>query len=377
MIYDLIVLGIGGFGGSACYHAARRGASVLGLEQFTPVHDRGSSHGETRIIRQAYLEHPDYTPLAVRAYDYWRDLERQTSRTLYTPQGLLISGSPRGEAVAGTKLAATQHGLPLQEFSRDEAQRRFTAFRFPADHAAVFEANAGTLAVEDCNRAHLDMAKRHGADLRFQTPVTSWKSDGRTVTVRTEEEEFTANKLIVTAGAWASRCLADLNIPLSVMRKFVGWFRVRPEFADEALAAPTYLIELGDRTFYGFPSLDGTSMKVAEHSGGQPVSDPLHVDRNANAEDVTPLADFIRQCVSVAEPAMVRHSVCMYTLTPDRNFIVDRHPHYENVVLGCGFSGHGFKFTSVLGDVLAELALIGTTDAPIGFLSVKRAALKK
>lgn len=376
MSYDLIVLGLGGFGSSACYHAARRGATVLGLEQFTPAHDRGSSHGETRIIRQAYLEHPDYVPLAVRAYDYWHDLERQTGRTLFTPQGLLISGSAEGEAVPGTKLAARQHGLPLEQFTHDEAQRRFAAFRFPSDHEAVFEANAGYLAVEDCTRSHLELAQRHGAELRFQTPVVSWESNGSTVTVRTEREEFTAKKLIITAGAWAAQCLQDLNIPLSVLRKFVGWFRVRPECTDQALSVPCFCFEVGTRFFYGFPSLDGTSMKIAEHSGGQPVADPSHVDRGQTAEDVVPLAQFIRDCLPVAEPTLLRHSVCMYTLTPDRHFIVDRHPQFENVVLACGFSGHGYKFTSVLGDVLAELALVGETKAPIGFLRLDRAALK-
>ncbi len=374
--YDVIVLGLGGFGSSAACHAAQRGAKVLGLEQFTPAHDRGSSHGETRIIRQAYLEHPDYVPLAVRAYDEWQRLEEETGRTLFTKQGLLIAGTPDGEAVPGTMLAAETHSLPLERFSHREAQQEFAAFRFPETHEAVFEANAGYLAVEECVRAHLEIAERNEADLRFETPVTSWTSNGRTVTVRTDREEFTANKLILTAGAWASRSLAELQIPLNVVRKFVGWFRVRPEFAETARNIPCFCFEIGPRFFYGFPSLDGETMKVAEHLSGDPVADPAQVDRRAHAADVALLAEFLDDCLPIVEPTLVRHSVCLYTLTPDRHFIVDRHPQFENVILACGFSGHGFKFTSALGDILAELALTGETDAPIGFLKLDRPGLK-
>jgi monomeric sarcosine oxidase len=375
-MYDVIVLGLGGFGSSAAYHAARHGANVLGLEQFTPAHDRGSSHGETRIIRQAYLEHPDYVPLAIRAYDFWQNLERESGRTLLTQQGLLISGTADSDAVAGTKFAAAKHQLPLEELSHDEVQRRFTPFRFPAEHQAVFETNGGYLTVEDCVRSHLELAERHGAELRFDSPIVSWTSDGRTATVRTKRDEFTAKRLIIAAGAWASRCLADLDVPLRVVRKFVGWFRVRPEFAEQARAIPCFCFEINSRFFYGFPSLDGETIKVAEHTGGQPVDDPSQVDRSCTDADVAPLAGFIRDCLPFAEPALVRHSVCLYTLTPDHHFIVDRHPQHENVVVACGFSGHGFKFTSVLGDALAELALGGKTDAPIGFLGLNRPGVR-
>jgi sarcosine oxidase len=374
--YDVVVLGIGGFGSAACCHAARRGANVLGLEQFTPAHDRGSSHGETRIIRQAYFEHADYVPLLLRAYDLWRDLERQTERRLLTQAGLLISGPADRTAVPGTKQAARQHQLPLEEMSAEEAQRRFPQFRFPDDHEVVFEAAAGYLAVEECTRAHMELAERLGADLRFQTPAASWESDGRTVTVRTDREKFHGKTLILTAGPWAARCLGGLDVPLRVVRKYVGWFPVRPERADVCRGGPTFFFELGERQFYGFPSLDGRTMKMAEHTGGQTVDDPHVVERGQSPQDVAPMAKFVERCLPAVEPTPVRHSVCMYTLTPDHHFIVDRHPHFENVFVACGFSGHGYKFTPVLGDVLAELALTGRTNAPIGFLRMDRPALK-
>ncbi len=375
--YDVIVLGLGGFGSAACCQAARRGANVLGLEQFTPAHDRGSSHGETRIIRQAYFEHPDYVPLLLKAYELWHDLEQQTNRKLFTRAGLMVSGLPDSQAVSGTKLAADQHHLPLERLSSSQARRRFPQFRFPAEHDVVFEFAAGHLAVEECTRSHIDMAERHGADLRFQAPVWSWESDGRIVTVRTEREEYSANSLILTAGPWAARCLDGLNVPLEVVRKYVGWFPVRPEFREIAQQGPTFFFEVGSQQFYGFPSLDGQTLKMAEHSGGQPVDDPARVDREQTAADCAPLAAFLSEHIPAVEPDPARHSVCMYTRTPDQHFIVDRHPEFPNVILACGFSGHGYKFTPALGDVLAELALTGRTDAPIGFLSLDRPALRR
>lgn len=375
--FDVIVLGLGGFGSAACYHAARRSATVLGLEQFTPAHDRGSSHGETRIIRQAYFEHPDYVPLLIRAYDLWDELANQTGKTLFSRVGLMISGRADGEAVPGTRLAAQQHGLPLEHLTRNDAQRRFPLFSIPEDHEVVFEANAGFLAVEDCTRAHLEMAGRHGADLRFQTPAVSWESDGRTATVRTEREEFAAKQLIITAGPWASQCLNGCNVPLTVVRKFVGWFPLRRESSSNAQDGPTFFFEIGCQQFYGFPSVDNATLKAAEHSGGEPINDPALVDRRQLPGDAIALSTFLRQCLPAVEPTPVRHAVCLYTRTPDLHFIIDRHPQFENVVFGCGFSGHGYKFTAVLGDVLADLALTGRTDAPIGFLSANRAALQQ
>lgn len=374
--YDVIVLGVGGFGSSACYHAARRGASVLGLEQFTPAHDRGSSHGETRIIRQAYFEHADYVPLLIRAYELWDDLERQTGRKLFYRVGLMISGRPDGAAVRGTRLAAIQHNLPLESVTAGDAERRFPAFRIPDDHDVVFEANAGYLKVEDCTNAHIDLAERYGADLRFQTPVTSWESDGRTITVRTDREEFTGKQLVLAAGAWSSRCLGGLNVPLTVIRKYIAWFPVRPEHRALIQQSPTFFYELGPRQFYGFPSIDGMALKMAEHTGGDPVDDPSSIDRGQSPADVAPLSNFLRHAIPGVDPTPARHSVCMYTRTPDLHFVVDRHPRFENVVIACGFSGHGYKFTSVLGEVLADLALEGRTSAPIDFLSVNRPALR-
>ena len=370
--YDVIVLGVGGMGSAACQQLASRGARVLGLEQFQLVHDRGSSHGETRIIRQAYFEHPDYVPLLLRTYELWRQLEQSTGRTLFDQVGLVMSGIADGETISGAKTSANLHHLTIEELTASAANRRWPAFSFPDEHAVVFEPVAGMLRVEACVQAHLDRATGQGAEIHANEQVLSWTSTGNSVSVQTDRGEYSAGNLVITAGAWASRSLQDLGLPLQVLRKFVGWFPIRqgPYRSDQGM--PTYFFELPHGTFYGFPSIDGQTVKMAEHSGGQPVDDPTLVDRALHDFDLPRLSGFLQDHLPGLSPTPVRHSVCQYTMTPDQHFIVDRHPQWPNVALAAGFSGHGFKFAPVIGEALADLAWNQSTQLPIGFLSLGR-----
>jgi sarcosine oxidase len=384
--FDCIVLGVGGFGSGALYHLARRGVRVLGIEQFGVAHDRGSSHGETRIIRKAYFEHPDYVPLLHRAYELWHELERETGRKLLHPVGLFIAGNPACESVAGTLLAAQRHNLPVERLTPDEARRRFPGFAFRDDFEIVFEPQAGYLEVENCVAAHVAAAVGHGAALRTNEAVLSWKSDGQRVEVQTDRGAYSAGSMVITAGPWAARVLdagtpADAGSPgramwdtcLRVVRKPVFWFAADTAF-DVARGTPTFFFETEAGQFYGFPRIDGRTIKVAEHTQGDAVADPLTVDRGQHENDLVRVSEFLRECLPGVHPIPDRHSVCMYTKTPDSHFCIDRHPQWKNVAIGAGFSGHGFKFTTVLGEALADLALEGTTNLPIGFLSAKRYA---
>ncbi len=380
-VFDTIVLGVGGFGSGAVYHLAQRGLRVLGLDRFGPAHDRGSSHGETRIIRKAYFEHPDYVPLLLRAYDLWADLEAESQQRLFWQCGLMLAGLPDSEAISGARLSASQHGLTIENLSASAATQRWPGFRVPESFDAVFEPDAGFLKVEDCVRTHLDRATAHGATLLFDEPVISWSSTGREVRVRTANREFVAASLVITAGSWAASVLADLKLPLQVLRKPIFWFETTSPTYNLDASMPTFYFEMPPavghvsnvpQTFYGFPSLDRRVLKVAQHSGGDIVVDPLLVDRQPRDSDVQPIADFLKTCLPNVRPQPARHSTCLYTITPDRHFVVDRHPEFSNVVIGCGFSGHGFKFTSVLGSVFADLATTGHTELPIDFLSLAR-----
>ena len=374
--YDCIVLGVGGFGSGASYHLAKRGARVLGIERFGIAHDRGSSHGETRIIRKVYIEHPDYVPLVLRAYEMWDELGLECGRTLRHQFGLLLAGLPDGEAIAGSKLATRLHGVAIEEVELSEARRRFPGLRFPDDFAVAFDSDAGYLEVENCVQAHIERALDRGAVLQTGETVLDWNARGNTVQVRTDKGQYEAARMIVTAGAWSGTILADLSIPLSVVRKPVFWHEVTTRDYDASSGAPAVYFEWPDHTIYAFPCLDGKTIKVSEHTGGQPVSDPLALDRESHPADVQPVSDFLHRCLPGVRPQPSRHNMCMYTLTPDQNFIIDRHPQHQNVVIGAGFSGHGFKFTTVLGEALADLCLDGQTKHPIEFLSIGRESLR-
>jgi sarcosine oxidase len=370
--FDAIVIGLGGFGGAAFDQLARRGLRVAGIEQFEIAHDRGSSHGETRIIRKAYFEHPDYVPLLLRAYDLWRELEHDSAARLVHQVGLMIAGPAGGEAVPGARLARQLHGVPLEDVSTSDAAGRFPGFRIPDGSEIVFEPDAGFLEVEKCVRAQVERGIRAGGVARTNETVRRWSSDGMTVSVETDRGQYRAERAVIAAGPWAGGVLRELNLPLRVKRKPVVWWPVRSNVYDQSRGAPTFYFEQGEHAFYGFPSTDGTTVKLAEHTGGETVDDPSTVDRTLREDDVQPLATFIRECMPELHDRPARHSVCLYTLTPDQHFIVDRHPGFPNVAIAAGFSGHGFKFTPVIGQALADLVIDGATRLPIGFLGLSR-----
>lgn len=374
--YDAIVLGVGGFGSSACYHLATRGIRVLGLDQYSLVHDRGSSHGETRIIRLAYFEHPDYVPLLRRAYQLWDELERSTEQTLFRKTRLMLAGPPDGEAISGALRAAEQHQLSVETMTADAAQQRFPDFRLPPDHHVVLEPDAGLLYAERCVQTHIDEARRAGATIQGEVPVLGWRREGANLLVETPHGCFGAARLIITAGAWTNRLLAEAGLPLTVVRKFVGWYQTEAGAYSVDRGYPTFYIEYGDGAYYGFPSLDGRSIKFAEHTGRDVVTDPATVDRSAQTADRERLEPFRQAVLPKTRAILDRHSVCLYTLTPDHHFVIDHHPQDDGVIVAAGFSGHGFKFTSVVGEILADLAWNGRTDAPIEFLRWNRPALQ-
>jgi len=370
--FDVIVIGVGGFGSSALYHLAKRGQKVLGLDQFGVAHDLGSSHGETRIIRQAYFEHVDYVPLLQRAYELWDQVSEHVGKTLFHRCGLVLAGPSNSAVLAGTREAAALYQLKVDEVSRADAVQRFSSYHFPEDFNILFERNAGFLDVEDCVSGHIRMATGMGAVLRTQERVLKYSIEGDSVRVETDRETYLANRLVITAGPWASRILGELGVPLQVIRKPVFWFPAAAPHFQRAMGNSTFFFDLPEGQFYGFPALGSDLIKVAEHTGGTAVEDPSALDREIHAADLENMVPFLAAHIPHATPRPRRHSVCMYTMSPDHHFLIDRHPEHPQVVFGAGFSGHGFKFTTVIGEVLAELALDGVSQQPIGFLGLAR-----
>lgn len=376
--YDAIVVGAaGGVGSAALLEAARRGLRALGLDRFPPGHDRGSSHGQTRIIREAYFEHPDYVPLVRRALAKWRELEAACGRRLLQSTGLIEIGPSGGEVVSGVLQSAAQHGIAVDTLSPRQVERRFAGLRVPLDLSAVYEPTAGCLFVEACVIAQADEAVKQGAELLTDCPVVAWRVEGSGVIVTTERGVFSGERLIVAAGPWAPQLLRELEVSLVVRRKPLYWYQPNGDDYRADRGCPAFLYELPEGIFYGLSQVDAEGVKLAEHTGGRIVDDPLHVDRALDTEDEARVAQFAADYLPRLTRRLLKHAACMYTLTADRHFIVDRHPLYPQVALTAGLSGHGFKFAPALGEALVDLAIDGRTELPAEFLSCTRPGLRE
>ena len=359
--YDVIVIGLGAMGSAAAFHLARRGRSVLGLDRYTPPHAFGSSHGRTRIIREAYFEHPVYVPLVQRAYELWADLERASGHDLLQITGGLMIGRPDGVLVGGARRSAEQHRLRHELLTAAEVRRRFPALRPADDMVAVWEPRAGILVPEACIAAHLALAFAQGATLRYDEPIVSWQSEGRGVRVTTARGEYRGRALLLTAGAWIRSVVPQLNLPFVVERQVLFWFKPRAHAAMFAPArCPIHLWETSPQEFfYGFPDL-GDGVKIAGHHAGE-TTDPDHLRRFVADEETAAIRVFIDGFVPDANGTLNSTAVCMYTNTPDQHFWIDRHPGCGEVLIASACSGHGFKFSTVIGEALAQLLIDGTS----------------
>lgn len=363
--FDVIVLGVGGIGSSACWHLARRGQKVLGLEQFDLGHALASSHGESRLIRQAYFERPDYVPLLRRAYELWDEVEARTRTKLFHKNGLLIVGPDVARSIVhGVKLSAELHGIPIDAMTGAEAQRRFPWFTVPAGREAVFEPGAGYLEVEACVRAHAQLAIGAGATIKTQEPAIALEASAHGVKVKTVNGTYEAGQLVITAGPWSARFLPRLETKLAVRRVPLFWFAADGQMHAEA-GAPCFGFELEQGFFYGVPAISPRGVKVGLHVPGDVVTNPASLDRSVHQSELAVVRGFVARCLPHVTQTLVHHAACMYTMTPDEDFIVDR---TGRVSFFAGSSGHGFKFASVMGEVLADLALDGQTRHSVEFL---------
>ena len=375
MVFDAIILGLGAMGSAAAYHLAQRGKRVLGFEQFTSPHDKGSSHGGSRIIRQAYWEGAEYIPLVQRSYELWRQLEKDTGMRLVNITGLLVVGSRDGELVRHTIEAGSAHSIPFEVLEAGEISRRFPHFVMQPSDVGVYEPGAGYLVPEDCIRAHLEVGVRNGAEWRFEEKVLSWSADRDQVEVRTDKGEYRAAHLVITAGPWANEALCGV-MPLRVTRQVMAWFEPRGGVAD--FVAEKFPIFVAEDVYdgapaYGFPAVDGPDggVKVAIH-GSDVECTPAGVDRTVSEADIERIRTAVTARIPALDGEVVRAKTCLYTMTPDEHFVIGAHPQAASCAIACGFSGHGFKFASVVGEILADLATTGTTAHPIGLFSPGR-----
>jgi sarcosine oxidase len=373
--YDVIVVGVGAMGSSTCYHLARRGVGVLGLEQFDIPHNRGSSHGASRMIRMAYYEHPDYVPLLRRAYELWDELERVSRQKLLHVTGGLYLGPPEGGLVRGSLESARQHQLEHEMLDHAQLARRFPQFTVPGHWVGMLETMAGFLRPERVIAAYAEAALRLGADLRGQEPLSEWSAGDAGVTVRTPRGEYHAGHLVFCGGPWTSKLVMNLGIPLVVTRQVLGWVWPKTPRLFELGTLPVWAIDIPDGTiYYGFPMHDGTpGFKLAHHAPGA-AADPDRVNREELPADEATFRPALQQYLPQADGPLLALRTCLYTNSPDQHFILGPHPREPRVTMACGFSGHGFKFASVIGEILADLATKGSTDLPARFLEPGRFA---
>ncbi len=370
-VFDAIVVGLGGMGSAALFHLARRGVRVLGIDRFAPPHTEGSSHGETRVIREAYFEHPNYVPLVQRAYALWEELERASGRQLYLKTGGIMIGYPGGTIVEGSRRSALEHRLPFETLTAAEIRARFPGFQPSAGMEGILEPRAGLLYPEACITAHLQLASQAGATVQTNEPVREWGASSAGVDVRTEQGVYRANRLILSGGAWMPELLPGWARQLQIERQVLLWFEaLRPElFAPERF--PIHLWEYeSDRFFYGFPDL-GTGVKLAFHHQGE-IGPREALGAEVTEADIESLRGVVGRYLPEALGRYLRGTVCRYTNTPDGHFLIDRHPAHANVVVASPCSGHGFKFASAIGEALAELALDGRPRLDLDFLSGRR-----
>ena len=366
--FDVVVCGLGAMGSAAVHHLARRRQRVLGLERFAPGHDRGSSHGGTRIIRLGYFEHPSYVPLLRRAYALWRELEIASGQPLLHVTGIAEVGAPDGVLVRGTLASSRLHGLRHEVLAAAQLMRRFPAFQVPPEFVAVIQPDGGFVAVEPAIAAQLELAAAAGADVHHGERVRAIEPRAGGVRVVTDRGTVEAGAAVVTAGPWTGALVGGL--PLRVTREVMGWFE--PTDAARVSTLPVFIIESRHGMHYGIPPHAGSGIKVAKHHHRNETVDPDRCDRLVSADDEALIRAAVADHIPAANGAMLAASTCLYTMTPDGDFLIDRLPGAEHVIVASPCSGHGFKFAPVIGEILADLATTGTTRHDISRFGIGR-----
>jgi sarcosine oxidase len=375
MSCDVAVVGLGGIGSAVVAHCAARGAHVVGIEQFGPAHEYGSSTGKSRMIRKAYFEDPAYVPLLLRAYDLWRELEIGADENLLSRTGLLMVGQAEAAILSGARRAAAEHGLTIGTLSRHDIRKRYPTLKILPNEIGIFEPDGGVLAPERAIEAHLRMGARAGAQLRFGTAVSHWHATDAGFALELADcSRLAARALVLALGPWFEKTLTALGVPLRIQRNVQAWFR--PASASySATTFPPFLLERPGlpAPLYGFPDF-GDGVKAAFHGRG-PANAIEQLDRGVvRQEDVDPIAAAMEEWMPGATQDFLGARVCPYSLTPDEHFVVGHHPEHPGLILCGGFSGHGFKFAPVIGEIAADLALEGGSRHPIDFLSLRRFA---
>jgi sarcosine oxidase len=359
--FDVIVLGGGTMGTAAAWALGKRGLKTLVLEQFQHIHDQGSHGGETRVIRHAYAESPEYVPLVRRADQLWQELEAATGERILVRCGGLELAAPGFTHARAARASADAHGLSYEWLTPDEAMARWPALQLPDDWDALYSPDSGFLLTVPALRAMANAARALGAMVLEQTEAIAWGAEADRVWVDTSLERYEAAALIVAAGAWSTRILAELDLPIRILRKTLWWQEVTDSRPFEPDRFPVFITDSPSGEIYGFPIYGVPGLKIANHAGGD-IVDLQTIDRSAKPGENQDCLELAARVLPGVTAGVVKSAVCLYAMTPDTNFIVDRHPAVPQVAIGAGFSGHGFKFAPAIGELLAGLVVDPVTE---------------
>ncbi|WP_160036405.1 N-methyl-L-tryptophan oxidase [Paenibacillus sp. An7] len=373
MHYDVIVIGAGSMGMAAGYFLAQSGKRTLLVDSFNPPHNRGSHHGDTRIIRHAYGEGVKYVPLALKAQELWNDLEEVTGKQLFLPTGVLNAGYEKSDFIQNIISSSKTYSLKLEILDSIEVNERWPGFTLPDNYIGCFEPTSGVLKCEECIEAYRELAEQNGADIITNSKVKEILIHDERVTIKTDDHTFSADALVVSAGAWSGNLLSmlGLDLPLNPVRKTFAWFDDKEDIYNNQ-KYPAFSFETSEGMYYGFPNIDGAGLKVGRHDGGETMNpDEAIPEFDELEKDATDLKQFLKHYMPSTQQ-LKYGKTCMYTVTPDEDFIIDLHPNYSNIAIASGFSGHGFKFSSVVGQILSELIISGKTEQDISPFSIHR-----
>jgi sarcosine oxidase len=369
---DVAIIGLGAMGSAAVYHLSKLGKSVIGFDLSTPPHTLGSTHGQSRIIREAYFEHPLYVPIVQRSYECWGELQEASGERLLLNTGGLLIGPDNGTLIAGTRLSADRHKLDYEMLSAKQIRKHYPVLHPDDVTVGLWEPRAGILLPEKCVEVYLALAQQQGADLHLGEPVTEWKPDGDGVRIKTKNAEYLATQLVLAPGAWLTDFVPELSLPLTIERQVLYWFDPvdqKDQFGLQRL--PIFAWEyVKDQLFYGFPNL-GDGVKVALHHQGQ-ITDVESIDRNVSSEETDAMRVIIEVTIPDLAGPILRTEVCMYTNTPDGHFLIDFHPDLPQVLIASACSGHGFKFAAVMGEIVSDLVIKRKSEFDLSPFRVSR-----
>jgi sarcosine oxidase len=368
--FDVAVVGLGAMGSAAIAHLAARGVKAIGIDAHYPAHALSSSHGDSRLIRLGYFEDPSYVPLLQRAYANWRALEARLREDILTITGVLQIGKPGSKIVSGTKNSCELHNLPLETLGPDEMRHRFPVFSLDDDEVALLDPQGGYLRPEAAVMGYLKLAASDGAALHFGEKVSAIEPGDCGVVIVSDTGRYSASKVIVATGSWIGELVPALRAHAVPIKQVVAWYQPKDGFVTMPQRMPVFIRDEGENgSFFGFPVIGVDGVKVGRHAHFREQIDPSQPNPPVNNADTALLDSFIQHRLPAASGLRVRSTTCRYTMLPSEDFLIDHLPGDKRIVIASPCSGHGFKFTSVVGEILADLALNGGTDLPVGAFS--------